>query len=199
MLLDEVLPEFDMRASYGTRVQAPPERVYASIRSANLNHWGLTRTLVLVRGAPGLLAAPRQTWRRLGPQVGRHRIRLEDVLSGGFTLLGERPGEEVVLGTVGRFWLARGDHGPVSLERFLEGTAPGPAKAAWNFAVQAGRGRGAVLTTETRVLCADPATRQRFRIYWALIRPFSGLIRREMLAAICATAEAESHDHPPGP
>jgi hypothetical protein len=190
MLLDEVLPEFDVRASYDTQVIASPERVYASAWTADFDHWGLMRVLSMLRGLPGLLAAPRETWRRVRAQGGRRRVLLEDVLASGFTLLGEQPGEELVLGTVGRFWLARGELRPVSPESFREVSVPGTAKAAWNFAVYPGSDGRTVLTTETRVLCADRATRRRFRIYWAVIAPFSGLIRREMLAAVRDTAEA---------
>ncbi|MCU1338883.1 MAG: hypothetical protein JWO19_4464 [Bryobacterales bacterium] len=46
------------------------------------------------------------------------------------------------------------------------------------------------LRTETRVLCADVATRRRFGAYWTLIKPFSGLIRLEMLAAVRSAAES---------
>ncbi len=193
MLLDEILPEFHVRASYGTQVVASPERVYASVWTADFDHWGLMRTLFMLRGLPGLLAAPHETWRRVRAQGGRRQVRLEDVLGSGFTLLGEQPGEELVLGTVGRFWLARGELRRVSRESFREMRVPGTAKAAWNFAVHPGTGGRTVLTTETRVLCADHATRRRFRTYWAVIGPFSGLIRREMLAAIRDAAEVASH------
>ena len=192
MLLEEVLPEFHVRASYGTHVVASPERVYASVWTADFDHWGLMRTLFLLRGLPGLLTAPRETWRRARANGGRRQVRLEDVLRGGFALLGEQPGEELVLGTVGRFWLARGELRPVSPESFRQLSVPGTAKAAWNFAVHRGTGGRTILTTETRVLCADRATRRRFHTYWTVIRPFSGLIRREMLAAIRETAEVAS-------
>ena len=111
------------------------------------------------------------------------------MLEEGFTLLGEQPGEELVLGTVGRFWHGGGETRPISPARFREPTPPGTAKAAWSFAVDRRPG-GTELRTETRVLCADAAARRRFRAYWLLIRPFSGLIRREMLAAVRSAAES---------
>jgi hypothetical protein len=197
MLLDELLPEFHVRASYGTQVVASPEQVYATLWTADFDHWGLMRALFRLRGVPGLLAAPRVAWRRVRAQGGRRPVRLEDALGSGFTLLGERPGEELVLGTLGRFWLARAELRPVSPESFRDISVPGMAKAAWNFAVHPGTGGRTVLTTETRVLCADHATWRRFRIYWAVIRPFSGLIRREMLAAVRDTAEVASQPIPP--
>ena len=109
-------------------------------------------------------------------------------------MLGERPGEELVLGTVGRFWRSGGETRLTSAAHFREPTPPGTAKAAWSFAVHR-RPDGTELRTETRVLCADAAGR-RFRAYWLLIRPFSGLIRREMLAAVREAAESNQQGLP---
>jgi hypothetical protein len=100
-----------------------------------------------------------------------------------------------VLGTLGRFWRAGGETHPIDRERFREPAPPGTAKAAWNFAAERRPG-GTELRTETRVMCADVATRRRFRAYWLLIRPFSGLIRREMLAAVRSVAESERQSPP---
>src|SRR5262245_8021389 len=162
MLLDEVMPEFDVHASYRTLVLAPSQRVYACLWTTDFDHWGVMRTLVALRALPRLFAAPCETWRRVRAKAGRRRVKLEDLLAGGFTLLREEPGQELVLGTVGRFWLARGEHQGVSPESFGHAGAPGTARAAWNFAVRPGPEGRTVLTTETRVLCADPATRRRF-------------------------------------
>lgn len=188
MLLEGLLPQFDVRASYITRIAASPEQVYASVRSANFDHWGLMRALFVLRGLPGLLVAGAR-WSHIRARGERRPVRLSDVLDRGFSLLGERPGEEMVLGTVGRFWLLRGEVRAVSPEDFHRADEPGTARAAWNFAVRPGPGGRTMLTTETRVRCADAATRRRLRLYWAAIGPFSGLIRREMLAAIRAAAE----------
>jgi hypothetical protein len=46
------------------------------------------------------------------------------------------------------------------------------------------------LSTETRVHVADPAARRKFRRYWFVIRPFSGLIRILLLRAARRRAEA---------
>jgi hypothetical protein len=47
------------------------------------------------------------------------------------------------------------------------------------------------LVTETRVVCADPAARRRFALYWLLIKPFSAWIRRDMLQAIARRTTGE--------
>jgi hypothetical protein len=189
MLLDDFMPESDVQISQAIRIAAPPERVYACLWTADFDHWGLTRSLYALRALPGIVAAPRETWRRVLAELRPHRITLDDMQGDGFTLLGERTGEEFVLGTVGRFWRGGGETRPISPARFHEPTPPGTAKAAWNFAVDR-LPNGTELRTETRVLCADAAARRRFRAYWLLIRPFSGLIRREMLAAVRSAAES---------
>jgi hypothetical protein len=190
MLLDDYLPEFDVRTSYAVRIVASPERVYASLRTANFDQWGLTRALYALRALPTFPTAPRDTWGRFREELVRQRFTLEDMLAGGFTLLAARPPEELVLGSVGRFWRARGELCATSPAHFREPAPPGTAKAAWNFAVVRHSDGVTELRTETRVLCADVTTRRRFRAYWTLIRPFSGLIRREMLAAVRSAAES---------
>ncbi len=189
-LLDDYLPEFDVRTSYAIRIAASPERTYASLWTTDFDYWGLTRGLYALRTLPSFPLAPRETWRRFREVLRRQRFTLEDMLTGGFTLLGERPREELVLGTVGRFWLARGELFATSPASFREPSPPGTAKAAWNFAVGKGSDGITELRTETRVLCADLVTKRRFRAYWTLIRPFSGLIRKEMLAAVRSAAES---------
>jgi len=190
MLLDDYLPEFDVRASYATRVAASRERVYASLWIANFDYWGVTRALYAIRTLPSFLARPRETSRRFRDELFWEPFTLDAMLSEGFTLLEERPGEELLLGTVGRFWRARGELCATSADRFRAPAPAGTAKAAWNFEVSTRADGATELRTETRVLCADAATRRRFRAYWMLIKPFSGLIRQEMLAAVRSAAES---------
>jgi hypothetical protein len=51
-------------------------------------------------------------------------------------------------------------------------------------------GRTTRITTLSRLVCPDAATRRRVTVYWAVIRPVSGLIRHRMLAQIRQVAEA---------
>jgi len=190
LLLDDYLPEFDVRTIYATRVAASPARVYACLWAANFDYWGVTRVLYAIRTLPSFPTRPRETWRRFRDELLQQRFTLDGMLSEGFTLLEERPGEELVLGTVGRFWRARGELCTTSPVGFRAPAPSGTAKAAWNFEVSIRADGATELRTETRVLCADDATRRRFRVYWMLIRPFSGLIRQEMLAAVRSASES---------
>jgi len=193
-LLDHVLPAFDARASWAIPVAVPPDQVYACLRTADLARWGATRLLYGLRALPVLATAPREGWRRIWAELRPRHETLDDLLTRGFSLLEERPGEELVLGAVGAFWRARGELRPTDRAHFSAPTPPGTAKAAWGFAVSPRADGGTELRTEIRVLCADTASRRRFRVYWLLIRPGAGLIRREMLAAVRDAAEADQRD-----
>jgi hypothetical protein len=75
---------------------------------------------------------------------------------------------------------------PVALsgpDDFRAFDAPGYAKAATNFELSPA-GAGTRVRTETRVVGTDAASSRRFRAYWLLIRPGSGIIRHSWLAAI---------------
>ena len=111
------------------------------------------------------------------------------MLESRFALLGERPNRELVLGLVGRFWATSGDLQRLDAGEFRDFGRPGYAKAAWNFSVEEQHDGTTLLTTETRVLCLDTASRRRFRLYWTLIGPFSGLIRKDILRSIKRQAE----------
>jgi len=188
MLLDDQLPQLDFVERHAVKVAAPPAIVFAAIRRADLGRGPLTRTLFFLRALPGLLVAPRETVRRFLARRGSRRITLDALASAGFVLLGEDPGREVVLGTIGRFWRASGGMRPFAAAEFARFDEPGWAKAAWNFRVDRAQG-GATLSTETRVLCTDPGSRRAFRRYWRIVRPFSGLLRLEMLRAIRRDSE----------
>jgi hypothetical protein len=108
-----------------------------------------------------------------------------------FTVIDEKPGEEFVLGIMGRFWQLTGGVVPASAERLRQLPGPGLAQGIWNFRVEPS-GQGTLLSTETRVRCGDEAARVSFLRYWRIIRPASGLIRGSMLRQIRRSAETQS-------
>jgi hypothetical protein len=58
----------------------------------------------------------------------------------------------------------------------------------WTFAVEEDAPGSTRLVTETRVACVDAASRRWFRLYWLVVRPFSGVIRKAMLSAVAREA-----------
>ena len=178
-LLEEVLPECDYRTRHDRVVDAPPEAVARAIEHYVLGRDSslLVRALIRMRGLKLPSGPVREVLRR-----------------SGFTLLAERPGEEVVAGTFGRFWTLREQanmQAPLDLEDFHAFARPGWAKAAMTLRVEPGDDGSSTLVTETRVLCMDERARRLFAPYWAFIKVFSGWIRRDLLGGIARIAEEE--------
>jgi hypothetical protein len=76
---------------------------------------------------------------------------------------------------------------------FLDFSEPGYAKAVFGFSTEPGPGGRTRLVTETRVTTTSESAYRSMRRYWPLIRPFSGLIRRALLAAVKREATASEH------
>ena len=168
-----LLPHPDIVMRHSRVIGASPDRVYLALRSANLAGSRLVTLLLAIR----TLKIPK------GP------LTLDRLTQAGFKLVAERPGEEIVLGVVGKFWKPSGERRPADPVQFERGAPEGEVLVAWNFAVAArgegGSGEGeSTLTTETRIKCGDPATLRTFRRYWRIVHPGSALIRRAMLRAI---------------
>jgi hypothetical protein len=196
MLLDELMPKYDVVERHQILVDAPPDTVFDALRKADLGSGVMTSTLLKLRALPAILLGILQSPRRAAPRSrgSRQRARgiyLADLTRGGFSVVAERPPEELVIGLLGKFWTPRGGlREKVTAEDFHRGPPAGYALAGWNFTV-ASRPDGLVtLATETRVLCASDALAQ-FRAYWLVVRTGSGLIRRSMLRAIRREAERD--------
>jgi hypothetical protein len=195
VLLDDFLPQFDVRERHSTVIKAPSERVYAAVWATDFGRSRIVRLLFWLRALPGaLLGTVRRDAGNGVSRPARERpdgapLTLRWVATHGFTLLGEDPPRELVLGVVGAFWRLRGDLRKVDPAAFRGPQPPGTARAAWNFYVAQRTDGSSFFSTETRVACSDAASRWRFRIYWLVVRPGSGLIRRAMLRAIRRAAE----------
>ncbi len=57
-------------------------------------------------------------------------------------------------------------------------------KIIWNFYFKAIEENKTIVSTETRILCLTKRSKSTFSIYWFFVKPFSGLIRLEMLRLI---------------
>ena len=114
---------------------------------------------------------------------------MRTVLPRDFTLLAEQPPGEIVMGLTGRFWTPSGSLLPTVRETFRDPPSPGTARGAWNFHLSEGPGGSSVLSTETRVRCADEQSRRAFGRYWRVVRWGSGVIRRTILRAARRRAE----------
>lgn len=178
MLLDDVMPVYDVSESHRTVVDGPPERVYAALWKITLRDLPLGRLLLAIRSLPA-----RPSGRGRSPS--EEQPLLAEMLDGGFVLLAEERGRELVVGTIGQFWKARGGGTPPigDAGEFVAFDQPGFAKAAMNFHL-ADAGGTTELITETRVLATDPGARRKFGRYWLVIRAGSGAVRGSLLRAV---------------
>jgi hypothetical protein len=89
---------------------------------------------------------------------------------------------------VGQFWRAQGGLLPLEAAAFADFDDPAYAKLVFGFLLVPQSG-GTLLKTETRVHGLSPASERRFWPYWLLIRPVSGMIRRQILDGIAQEAQ----------
>lgn len=163
MLLDEVIPRWDVRTRHSIDVDAPPDRVWRALHETTIGDTRAARLLFRLR--------------RLPADPTRPFLALE-----GFRRLAEEPRRELVVGAVAKPWAPRG--APVPDADVASFSRPGFARMALNVTLD-----GRTLTTETRVACTDARSRRRFRLYWLVVRPFSGVVRADWLGAVKRRAE----------
>jgi hypothetical protein len=185
MLLETFAPNPDAVEVHTIRVAARPDVVYRVLWTIDFGKSPIVSGLLTLRSLPERI-------RTRGTALRGRKLTLRAIMDAGFGRLAEEPNRELVLGVSGRFWRISGNLEPFRPEAFSQPVPAGMARAVWNFVVLP-QGEGeTVLSTETRVTCGDTASRFKFRLYWLVIRPLSGLIRVIMLRAIRRTAEALS-------
>jgi hypothetical protein len=170
-LLAEVMPRYDVQERHELWVPAAPRDAYEAVKAVSAREVRLFGPLMRLR-----------TFGRARRVFDPQAPLLEEMLKIGFVKLGERPGEEIVVGAIGRFWSPTGNR-PRETEDFGRFDEPGYAKAAMNFTVRPER-EGSRIATETRIVGTDAAATRKFRRYWLLIGVGSGAIRRSWLKAI---------------
>jgi hypothetical protein len=131
-------------------------------------------------------------WMPHNSEVGDLHQRLQGT---GFVILGEVPDKELVIGVAGQFWrLDGGRCTDLTPQQFPGFSRPGYSKVAWNFKLQSKSAATTVLSTETRIKCFGKAL-WRFRLYWSVVGPFSGLIRKAILKQVKVAAEIGAPRH----
>ena len=183
--IDAWMPEYDYAERHAALVRAPQPIVYEALLAMNASAHPVVRAILKARTLPARLAR-----RRLPPGwQALDRLTLRDAPAYGFVILEEQPPVEIVLGITGRFWQLTGGVIPTVRDEFRAAVPAAAARAAWNFAL-ASVGDATLLSTETRIRCADAATRRVFGRYWLFVHPGSALLRRLMLRRVKHAAEA---------
>ncbi|MBA2361268.1 MAG: hypothetical protein H0V79_10110 [Actinobacteria bacterium] len=170
-LLDDLMPAYDVHEVHDLWVPAAPAAAYEAVLAVQGREVRLFGPLMLLR----TLGRSRRAFDPRAPL-------LEQMLKIGFVQLGERPGEEILVGAIGRFWSPLGNR-PQPTEDFIGFAKPGYAKAAMNFTVTT-EGKGSRVATETRIVGTDAGATRKFGRYWFVVRLGSGAIRKSWLKAI---------------
>lgn len=178
-VLDDVLPEYQFGERHTVRAHVRPEQ---AIEAARESTWGDLRsltTLLKIRGA-----VLREPYRDAGAFSPDKRILDAFAASGYVSGGGER--EVVMAGGVDT--QAKRVIGARDLKEYAEFHKPGAVKMAFNFYAEDAGGGWSTVTTETRMAVEGMSSRGP-AIYWRLIVPGSGLLRREWLEGIRRRAE----------
>lgn len=176
--LAAALPAATFREEHHRIVDAPVQSCWDVLHDLRWSELTITRPLYAVRTLGRAEGSPLDPARRIveAPSPGAP--------------VHEEPPTYSTSGMIGRPWrnAARGPavDGLAALAGFAES---GWLKYGMDWSLtDLGDGRTLV---ETRTLCeaTDASARRAFPAYWALIRPFSGLIRVDVLAALARRAE----------
>lgn len=173
-LVEELLPVFDVSDELAVEVEADTDRTWTSLTSADLIEVGRRRPLVATLGA--VRALPEIVAHLLHgetPPAAPARLTLRDTTElpangGGWILLGERPGQELALGMVGKFWRPVIQYADIDAEHFKTFAEPGWAKTVYSLSVTALDDDHTLLRAVMRTATTDEQARRWFRRYWTL-------------------------------
>jgi len=182
--LDHLIPHPDHQEHHHIDLDCDQQTAYQAARHLDFNSSKLIRRLFALR------------------RLDFDSLTIDAMTSdGSFAIIHENPPHEYVIGHGQRFDAdadADADSGSSSgsSSNSFENTTVGHGLAiGWNFATEPLGDDRTRLSTETRVSCYGTVTRWLFKPYWLIVRPFSGIVRKEMLKA---AAEAVADDQAAG-
>ena len=194
MLLDDILPSFDVTEKHSIKVSAPPEIAFSAMKDVTLDEISCIVPLLLF-----LRAMPEKMVGRKGSTPFSGKPLLSLLLDNGFILLAEKKNREIVFGkmvpaAIGRVWKASSAREvPLSgAAEFLAFDHPDYIRVVANLMIEPNDAGMVIVRTESRSLALSRQALAEFTPYWRIIRPFSGLIRRLWLRGIKGRAERSS-------
>jgi len=165
-LLDSFIPAFDVARRQHVRVAAPTETTFSAACEMNLQQSTIFRAIVRTRALV------------LGSEPDKEKSRalglIDQAKAWGWGELAEDPGREILFGAV---TAANPVFQALPLDEFAKFQKPGFVKIVWMLRVDPIDRANSVLSTETRVATADPASYAKFRGYWSWASPGMFLIR----------------------
>ncbi|MFL5889391.1 MAG: hypothetical protein ACJ76M_09930 [Solirubrobacteraceae bacterium] len=170
---EEFLPAYDVSDAVAATVEADRQTAWRALLDVDLLKVGREAPLV------GMLGALRMLPEIVGhllhgerPAKPPESMRVRDLPSipmyeGGWILLGERTGEEIALGLVGKFWRPTIEFASIgTAEEFRSFAEPGFAKTVYDLAVDELDPDTTLLSGLMRTATTDEHARRWFRRYW---------------------------------
>ncbi|MEZ5294024.1 MAG: hypothetical protein R2745_23275 [Vicinamibacterales bacterium] len=175
MLIDDVMPVYDVSDTVAAVVDADPAVCWAALMAVDLIDVGRKRPLVATLGALRMLPeiVTRLLRGELPPRQPTHLL-LRDLATlppdrGGWLLIGERDREEIAFGLIGQFWRPVIEYAHVStLAEFRAFDRPGFAKTVYALSVQGIAHGRSLVSGVMRTGTTDAHARRWFRRYWTL-------------------------------
>jgi len=171
MLLDKYLPKYTYKEYHEIQISCSKEKAYEAARNLDFSKSKIIKFLFKIRGLP----TSDLTLEGFSNQVN-------------FTFIEEIKNEEFIIAFWAKIWVEK----IMDRKQFAIDNESRRLKVVWNFKINHVEDGLVVVSTETRVYCIAMITKLFFSICWPIIRPFSGLIRKEMLKIIKENAE---HNH----
>jgi hypothetical protein len=171
VLADDFLPVYDVSDEVATVVHADTPGVWQALLNVDMIALGRRAPLVGVLGAlrvlPELVSHLWHGERPAGAPKSLHLREMAELprAQGGWTLLGEREGEEIALGLVGKFWRPVIEYADLPAEDFTAFDEPGYAKTIYQLSVRP-IDDGTLLSGLMRTATTDAHARDWFRRYW---------------------------------
>jgi hypothetical protein len=172
MLVDKYLPNFTYATKHSIIIHASPEKIFSIADSLDMSGSPIIRLLFKLRG------------------MSSQMLTKEGLNTGRFAELEKIKNEELIIGLIGQFWNPSGNLQLFSPHEFIPFNKPSFLKAVWSFTIRPVADHRCALETETRIFCPDDHTRKKFSRYWFFIKPFSGVIRSEILRGMKHKAES---------
>jgi hypothetical protein len=198
VLADELLPVYDVSDEVATVVHAETPRVWQALMDADMIALGRRAPLIGVLGAVRVLPELVSTLLHGERPAGAPKsLRLREMAElpraqGGWTLLGERRGEQIALGLVGKFWRPVIEYADVPADDFTAFDEPGYAKTIYQLSVRAIDG-GTLLSGLMRTATTDEHARDWFRRYWTFgVGSGAHVLVRGLLDSVREDAEARA-------
>jgi hypothetical protein len=172
MLQEKYLPVFHFSEKHRIKISQTPEKIFPLANKLDFSRSRVIRFLFALRGLPATM------------------MNKEGLSRGRFIELECIDNSEIIIGLIGQFWKPTGKLQKFEAHEFLSFQRPGFLKACWNFQLIPQSETLTILETETRIQCLDKNALKKFSWYWFFIRPFSGMIRLQILKSIKRSAES---------